>query len=159
MASGDFNRIQEAIKALHDGLAKAVAEAAQAVERDAKRNAPVATGQLQQSIYTATHDKVDVAAAHNTALHRAAKRWTQSKRAINIRSSHFAEFFPPVEPTTSDLEALVVVGVTYGEYLELGTSRMAAQPFMTPAAEAVRAKLPGKVADRISIELETRLGK
>lgn len=40
-----------------------------------------------------------------------------------------------VEP----LKAIVHTGtVEYAEYVEYGTSRMAAQPYMTPAAEAVR---------------------
>lgn len=33
---------------------------------------------------------------------------------------------------------IVADGVTYGIYQELGTSKMAAQPFMVPAVEAVR---------------------
>lgn len=32
----------------------------------------------------------------------------------------------------------VVVGAPYGQFVEFGTSRMAAQPFFIPAAESVR---------------------
>lgn len=35
----------------------------------------------------------------------------------------------------------VVVGVDYGAFVELGTSRMAAQPYLGPAAEKVRRNL------------------
>lgn len=38
----------------------------------------------------------------------------------------------------TDLSAIVGPSVDYGDYVEYGTSRMAAQPFMTPAAEAAR---------------------
>lgn len=40
-----------------------------------------------------------------------------------------------VDPATAD----------YGEFVEFGTSKMAAQPFMTPAAELERARLPERV--------------
>lgn len=36
------------------------------------------------------------------------------------------------------LEAVVGTGVEYAEFVEYGTSRMAAQPYMTPAAEVVK---------------------
>lgn len=39
---------------------------------------------------------------------------------------------------TGALSAIVADGVEYGIYNELGTSRMAARPFLTPAVEAVR---------------------
>jgi HK97 gp10 family phage protein len=38
----------------------------------------------------------------------------------------------------TDLTWVVGVGVEYGIYLEYGTSRMPAHPFMTPAVEIVR---------------------
>ena len=37
-----------------------------------------------------------------------------------------------------DLEAVVSVGAEYGVYQEYGTSRMPAQPYLTPAVEANR---------------------
>lgn len=39
---------------------------------------------------------------------------------------------------SSDLRAEVIVGAEYGLYIEYGTSRMAAQPFLNPAVEFVR---------------------
>ena len=41
---------------------------------------------------------------------------------------------------TGDLTFTVSDGVEYGVFQELGTSKMAAQPFMTPAIEAWRDK-------------------
>lgn len=38
----------------------------------------------------------------------------------------------------SDLTAVVSVGADYGIYVEMGTHKMAARPFMVPAAEAVK---------------------
>jgi HK97 gp10 family phage protein len=48
-----------------------------------------------------------------------------------MRSSIHAEM-------TGELTAEVGVGVDYAVHVEYGTSRAAAQPFMTPAADAVR---------------------
>lgn len=38
----------------------------------------------------------------------------------------------------TDLEATIAVGVDYAAYVEYGTYKMPAQPYMTPAAEAAR---------------------
>lgn len=39
---------------------------------------------------------------------------------------------------TGDLSAVVAVGMEYAPYVEYGTSRGAAQPYLTPAADMVR---------------------
>lgn len=49
----------------------------------------------------------------------------------NLRSSIQSE-------STGALSAVVNAGAEYGIYQEYGTYKMAAQPFMVPAAEAVR---------------------
>lgn len=41
----------------------------------------------------------------------------------------------------SETEALVIAGAYYSIYVEMGTRHMAAQPFMAPAADAVRSNL------------------
>ena len=43
--------------------------------------------------------------------------------------------------------------VEYAEYVEFGTSRMAAQPYMRPAAELARQEFPRRVARRIRSEM------
>jgi HK97 gp10 family phage protein len=43
-----------------------------------------------------------------------------------------------VDTSTGALSAIVSVGVDYGEYVEFGTSRAGAQPFLIPAVEDVR---------------------
>jgi hypothetical protein len=40
-------------------------------------------------------------------------------------------------------------GLSYAPYVEYGTSRAAAQPHMTPAAETARSVLPGAARDEI----------
>lgn len=39
--------------------------------------------------------------------------------------------------------------VDYGDYLEFGTSRMPAQPFMTPAVVSERPRYPGRVTSEV----------
>lgn len=45
---------------------------------------------------------------------------------------------------TGAMSAIIQDGVEYGIFVELGTSRMAAQPFLTPAVEQVRPKFDGR---------------
>ena len=49
----------------------------------------------------------------------------------NLKNSITANLVKP-------LEGVVSTGVEYAEYVEYGTSKMAAQPYMTPAAETVK---------------------
>ena len=51
------------------------------------------------------------------------------KGSIHVEKDH-----PPLERTIAD-------GTTYGVFQEFGTSRMGAQPFMTPAVEEERKRL------------------
>ena len=60
----------------------------------------------------------------------------QPKITITVDDSELVKL---IKNTTGDAPVRVVAdGVEYGIYQELGTSRMAAQPFMRPAVEAVR---------------------
>lgn len=43
----------------------------------------------------------------------------------------------------------VAVGAEYGPYVELGTSRAGAQPFLTPAVEAQREPFEQRIADAL----------
>lgn len=133
-SSGDFNHIADAIKALHEGLAQAVAETARAVRDEAKTHAAVDTGYMRDHIYAVTSEGSDYDGGGDKSL-------------------------PAVEKPASDLEAVAASAATYSVYVELGTSRAVAQPFMLPAAESVRGKLPGVAAQHISIAFERRLGK
>jgi HK97 gp10 family phage protein len=54
----------------------------------------------------------------------------------------------------SDEAAQVSVGVDYGVYQEFGTSKMSAQPFLTPAVESVRARAGEIIARRVQAELK-----
>lgn len=51
------------------------------------------------------------------------------------------------------MERNVAVGASYGIYQEMGTVKMAAHPFLGPAFEYIRDKIPSKVAADINAEL------
>lgn len=117
-------------RTLRQELAGVVREMAFAIEAQAKQNAPVDTGFLRESIYTVT------ARGRGGRYRQAAKR--AGKRAQR-------DILPEVPNVTSELEAVVTAGAAYGGYVEEGTSRMAAQPYLKPAAEAVQADFIRKI--------------
>ena len=83
------------------------------LEKGAKARAPVLTGFLRSSIYVRTEDSSDMALSGS------------------------GPSFPEVEAPGHN-NALVAVGAEYGIYVEFGTHRASARPYLVPAAEAVR---------------------
>ena len=51
-----------------------------------------------------------------------------------------------------DVTYRIVTNVSYAPYVEYGTSEMAAQPYLRPAANAVRSEIPGIVRSTDSVE-------
>lgn len=92
------------------------------VEGKAKQLAPYDTTALRNSIYTQT-DKYD---GYDKAVSEVASKRPDAKVHRN--------------PKPGKGEAIVGPCVEYGIYQEFGTSKMAAQPYMTPAVEAIRNK-------------------
>lgn len=113
----EFDHFPQVEEILDRIINKLVRAAAFQIEGGAKSRAPVDTGFLKNSIYTRTEDSSD---------------------AAPMGGGLGQTLFPEVEAPGHN-EALVAVGATYGIYVEYGTSRAAAQPYLTPAAEAVRA--------------------
>ena len=90
------------------------------VEAQAKRRAVRFTGAMNNSIYTVTQDSDGYTSAANSA------------KSANDK----VETYPHPKPRGNVL-ANVGPAVNYAEYVELGTSKMAAQPYLVPAAESV----------------------
>lgn len=81
--------------------------------------APVDTGFLKSSIYVVTSDS--------------------STYGMGVTDGGpNAELLDEVDRPESPTEAIVAVGANYGLYQEFGTVNMSAQPYLTPAVEAVR---------------------
>lgn len=95
---------------------------AMAIQAAAQNAAPVDTGALKNSIYTATARSSGYDKAQDKAL----------------RANPQAQVLPEVEPPRDDLTAIVAVGAEYGVYVEMGAEGRPAQPYLGPAAEAAR---------------------
>ena len=100
-----------------------IKRAAFEIEAIAKRLAPVDTSALRNSIYTVTPKEDNYQQAESSALSK-----NPEAGMVEI-------------PTPPEGCASVGPAVEYGIYQEFGTSKMAAQPYMTPAFEQVKAKL------------------
>jgi HK97 gp10 family phage protein len=97
------------------------------VESQAKQNAPVQTGALRNSIYTMTKSASNFSRSITNILVGFEKRNVQSG-SFNIEERPAPE---------GDVIATVGPSVDYGAYVELGTGKMAARPYLLPAFEAV----------------------
>lgn len=124
--TGELDRIAEK---LQRSVKEVLVSLAFDIEAAAKQNAPVDTGALRSSIYTVTQDSDNYTQASGEAM---GKAWTQGGRISEVERL----------PAPSG-KAVAVVGasVEYAGYVELGTSKMDAQPYLIPAAEAVARKL------------------
>lgn len=111
-----YNLIPEIGEKLEVAANQILRKAALDCEAAAKGNAPVATGFLRDSIYTRTA--------------------TSSGYGQAGEPPPGAELLPEVDKPDSGT-AYVAVGANYGVFVEFGTSKMAAQPYLVPAAEAV----------------------
>src|SRR5579859_141775 len=126
--SGDYNHLPQAVEALHKAIVEAIAQAAHDVEEEAKARAAVRTGYMRDHIYRVTHEGSDYQSG--------------------------ADVLPEVEKPSDDTTAYVAAGASYSIYVEMGTSRAHAQPFLLPAADAVRGHIANDVGARIKDALE-----
>jgi HK97 gp10 family phage protein len=92
------------------------------IESESKQNAPVDTSALRNSHYTETPEgnTFDVAESHAKGA---------NPKVTTIQHPKPDEGFVNVGPS-----------VDYAEFVEFGTSRQGAQPYLTPAAESVSQK-------------------
>ena len=123
----NFDRITESIRTQ---VSKAVRKAAFDVQGQAQANVPVDTGAAKASIYVATSDTDGYAKAVDDATSFA------QARNVNAKAPKFFDDVMDTE-TLTDMQALVVVAVNYGYWLEYGTSKRPARPFLIPAMLAI----------------------
>jgi HK97 gp10 family phage protein len=109
----DTKKLDELIAKSPEMVDKAIRSTTFDVEGNAKSAAAVDTGAMKASIFTKT------------------------SKGSNMPSSvpGDAELNDPTPDTPPLMTAYVAPGVNYAAYVEFGTSKMAAQPFMTPAVE------------------------
>lgn len=98
----------------------------------AQENAPIRTGALREGIYAATEDE----SGYDKAV--------SGVQALNPK----AAILPPIEPK-GPYEAGVGLVAGYWFFVEFGTVKMPAHPFITPAVEGARAKFNADMADAL----------
>lgn len=124
MAAETWNHIPGVIAALQQAAHEIIVKTSFDVEAHAKQGAAVDTGYMRSSIYTVTSE----GSGYGQGV-------TGGKPGATL--------LPEVDAPENATTAYVAVGAEYAAYVELGTVHQAAQPFMVPAADAVR---PGFVA-------------
>lgn len=113
-----INHFPDIIAAMPDLVGDIVRKTAFDVQATAAANAKVVTGFLKSSIYVVT-DK------------------TSSYGQNVVDGAPGSYLLPPVEPPTDSYTAFIAVGANYGIFVEYGTYKMAAQPYLTPAADTI----------------------
>ena len=113
----ELDRVAKKLDINRKRLAKRIAFE---VENEAKQFAKVVTGAMMNSIYTVTQDTDGYSRAAS-----AAKAKNPDANIVQIPKP-YGEVLARVGPC-----------VDYGEFVEFGTSRMGAQPYLTPAVEKV----------------------
>ena len=110
----DFNHFDALAEQFHRAIGQVIKKSAFDLQAAAQSLAPVDTGNLKNSIYTKTIDGDQYPGGGSEA---------------------------PVDnqiPDVDEMTAYVGVGAMYGVYVELGTTRMPAHPYLAPATESVR---------------------
>lgn len=121
----DTTRLDEIMGKLDLTLDRILVRFAFGIEAEAKMNAPVDTSALRNSIYTVTTQGED---GYNAA----------AAAAEGARPGVKTEALPvPSAPTVAHVGPCV----EYAGFVELGTSRMAAEPYLVPAVEHQAGKL------------------
>lgn len=119
---------------LDNALREAVRSAAFDVEYLAKAAAPIETGAMASSIHTAF--SWQEGGDYGTAVSAARSR----RPGVGVH--------PETKPIAQGGGAAAIIGaaVEYAGFVEYGTSRMAAQPFLRPALARVKPGFKAKVA-------------
>ena len=116
------DRLGELAEQMHDKASEAVRATAFAIQDRAQALAPVDTGALRNSHYTATRQ----GSGYGDAAQAAA------------RANPEVPLLPEVSAPRDDMTAIVAVGAEYGMHVEYGTKRQPPRPYLTPAAESMR---------------------
>ena len=121
---------------------KSLMEIGMVVMSDAKLLCAVQYGYLAASIQTASNDKI-------TALDSPGEFAEETAGA-----GHDVNTFKPIEKPKSQDEVFVGSAVDYAPYVEHGTVRSAAQPFLRPALNMAYGKVPAIVKNGAKLEFK-----
>jgi HK97 gp10 family phage protein len=143
-ASLDTSGLEQFTENFRREAEKVVLMTAFNIEGDAKIETPVDTGALRASIYTVTM----YGNGYERAIAEAESVYWSNK--IGQDTSVGMPLSPRVPEPASPLVAVVAVGMAYGIYVEFGTDRMAARPFMLPAADRNRSFFATEMAKAVA---------
>ena len=113
MVTVNTTRLNNIIRNVDGDVADVIATIAFAVERQAKLNAPVDTGALRASIYT------------------------KLKSGGHQPGQYDGVVYVDLPEPESELVAIVGPTTEYGIFVELGSSRRAATPYLQPAVDQI----------------------
>ena len=130
----DDSRLRELIEKSPEKVDAAIRETAFDAEAIAKANAAVDTGAMRASIFTKTSQGDNYGEAENDAL----------EHNPDVTTLDPTPGVPPL------MTAYVAPGVKYAGFVEFGTSKMAAQPFMTPAIEKAEESFARHIAEQFN---------
>lgn len=133
---------------IRDASEQAITKAAFDIEAQAKQGITtqdaIDTGATKASIYAST-PRVRKYSQIIGRVRTMRGPGQHSKTTTRKETPVFDEVVP-----FGPLEAIVTVGTQYAQYIEYGTKRMAARPFMEPAAEAVIPNLENIIVNEIN---------
>lgn len=157
-----FNHFPEISKKLHKAMSQAVRKTALDVQKDAATNAPVDTGFLRNSIYTAgawgsTYGR----GIQEAKAPKPGKKGFVSRRQLQNfvkrrerQRTQESMLFDQVPPPPDDQSAYVIVGAMYGIYVELGTRYQRPQPYFYPAVDRGQTALTTAL-ERVAATIES----
>jgi hypothetical protein len=140
-----FDNIPVVAQRLHGAVAKLVKTAAFNVETRAKNHATVDTGAMKSAIYTVTREG---------SWRGGDPGGYESATAEALSLNPKAEMQDEEPRPERDTLAIVHAGMNYSVYVEYGTGKMAAKPFMAPAAAEEQPRLQqalGVLARELSV--------
>lgn len=120
-----INENKFALEGGKEGLKKAILEMAVRVHANAVPNAPTDTGALRNSLMWRT---------------------PEDEGGYNEQGGANAE--KKIDTRPGENEAVVGTNLDYGVYQEFGTRRMAAQPYLRPAGDAVRGSTAAEIGKK-----------
>lgn len=129
----DLGKVEEVVR---KALVQSIRILAVEVQARAKQNVTnvdaVDTGNMRASIYTRFHD----ADSRPNRLQTSGRFYSAKQRKwIVVDETKLGE---PIPPPSDRFTAHVGVAAEYGMYVEFGTVRMGARPYLAPAAESVK---------------------
>ena len=137
----DMRELEKLIKEEPARAARIIKATAFQVEAEAKSRAPVDTGALKNSIYSNLYGQSGLARMALQAQRKTVVMRRRASKRVRARAQRWADKrYIPLPQPGSVYEAIVGPSVNYAIYLEFGTFRMAAKPYLKPAVEAARAQ-------------------